>query len=360
MERIFIILGPTSTGKTSLALKLCKKFNGEIISADSRQVVKYMDIGTGKIPACHPKPPVILSPSEESSEAFPSIPSVMLNLVLNLFHGSFQHLFPQSFRVTTRNLAQRPHVLDGINVWGYDLINPNDYFSGYDYAKFALIKSKQILKQGKTVFIVGGTGFYIDLVTNRIKPALIEPNFELRKKLSGMSLIQLQDVLRKLNPLKFENIDKNGAFCEQNNPTRLIRAIEVEKGPTSKERNEPLPYLENIKFMYLGLTASREILYNNADNWLDIIWKNGLEAEVSGLLKSPYSQSPKLKGLIYGDAVTYLKGGISKEEAITKSKFAIHAYIRRQLTWFKKNADITWFDITRDNLSENIYNFVSG
>ena len=291
----------------------------------------------------------------------------MLNLVLNLFHGSFQHLFPQSFRVTTRNLAQRPPVLDGINVWGYDLINPNDYFSGYDYAKFALIKSKQILKQGKTVFIVGGTGFYIDLVTNRIKPALIEPNFELRKKLSGMSLIQLQDVLRKLNPLKFEKIEKN-------NPARLIRAIEIEKNHISRHsgnassviRNPfpndpyPLPYLENVKFMYLGLTAPREILYNNADNWLDIIWKNGLEAEVSGLLKSPYSQSPKLKGLIYGDAVAYLKGEISKEKAITKSKFAIHAYIRRQLTWFKKNADITWFDITRDNLSENIYNFVSG
>ncbi len=221
------------------------------------------------------------------------------------------------------------------------------------------------MEQGKTLFLVGGTGFYIDLVTKRIKPALIEPNMELRKELNEMSLIQLQDILRNTNLAKFEKIDKN-------NPARLVRAIEIAKNrsPSHSELDSchsgldpesiPLPYLENIKFVHIGLIAPRETLYKNADNWLDSIWKNGLEDEVLGLLKGPYSQSSKLKGLVYGETVAYLKEEISKKEAIQKSKFALHAYIRRQLTWFKKNTDITWFDITQDNFEQNIYNFVNG
>ncbi len=345
-QSVFIILGPTSSGKTSLALKLCKKLNGEIISADSRQVVRYMNIGTGKIP-------------------FP-LP-VMLN--------SFQHLPngnpppPKKLKgfgpLTTKTKSETsPYVFDEVSIWGYDLIDPNEYFSGYDYANFAINKLQQILEQGKTAFLVGGTGFYIDLVTNRIKPALIEPNPELRKELGEMSLIHLQDILRKLNLAKFEKIDKN-------NRVRLIRAIEIAKSHSSHHPelenchsalagSIPLPHLENVKFVYIGLTAPRETLYKNADNWLDSIWKNGLENEVSGLLKGPYSQSSKLKGLVYGETVAYLKKEISKKEAIQKSKFALHAYIKRQLTWFKKNTDITWFDITQDNFEQNIYNFVNG
>lgn len=302
-KKVFVILGPTSSGKTSIAIELCKKFNGEIISADSRQIFKYMDIGTGKIPV-----------------------------------GS-------DIKVEKKS----DHwVLDGVKVWAYDLADPNQYFSGYDFSIFALRKAREILDSGKNVFLVGGTGFYIDLFTGRVKPSNVLPDEELRSSLSEMSLDELGEKLEKLNPEIFEKIDKQ-------NKHRLIRAIEREL--SEKVNEKPLPYLD-CEFSFIGLRAPREVLYKKADLWNEKVWENGLIDEVRELISKGYGSSSKLQGLVYKQVVQFLNEKISKDEAMTRSKFDLHKYIKRQETYFKKNTDIEWTDVSEDGYKKIIYNKV--
>jgi len=301
-SKIFIILGPTSSGKTSIALDLCKIFDGEIISADSRQVCKFMDIGTGKVP-------------------------VKSDINLKKYTDHWE--------------------LNDVKVWGYDLVSPDDFFSGYDFADYSLKKAKEILEKGKTVFLVGGTGFYVDLFTGKMKPSKVLPDLNLRDSLEKLSLSDLQNKLKALNEKAFQNID-------QKNKVRLIRAIEKEL--SIDVRNEQLPYLDDAKFTYIGLTGDRDYLYKRVDNWVDEIWDGGLIDEVKSLVEMGYGDSSKIKGIVYKEVFDYIEGNLKKSEAMQKTKFNLHSYIRRQQTWFKKNNLIEWFDITKDDFKEIIYN----
>ena len=303
-KKIFIILGPTSSGKTSLGLDLCKKFNGEIISADSRQVFKFMDVGTGKIP---------------------------VNSKVEIERGD------------------KFWLLDGIKVWGYDLVTPDQYFSGYDFAEFALKKAKEIYDSGKTMFLVGGTGFYIDLFTGKVQPSKVLPDLELRTSLEELSLSDLQRKLQSLDRGAFEEIDKK-------NKVRLVRAIE--KSLSKNINDKELSYLRDFEFVHIGLNTPREVLYKRSDLWVEYIWKNNIVGEVNRLCDLGYGESPKIKGLVYKTVLEYIRGGINENEAIERIKFDIHAYVRRQLTWFKKNEEIDWVDITKDDFREIIYNKV--
>ncbi len=301
-KNIFIILGPTSSGKTSLALDMCKRFNGEIVSADSRQVFKFMDIGTGKVPVRS---------------------KIKIERVDKFW------------------------ILDGIKVWGYDLTTPDQYFSGYDFANFSLTKAREIIEDGKNVFLVGGTGFYIDLFTGKMKPSKVKPDLEFRKSLEILSLSELQSKLKSLNSKAFAKID-------QKNKVRLIRAVEKELSVDTNE--ESLPYLGGFNFIHFGLSAPKEFFYKRADSWVEEIWNNGLVNEVTSLLDRGYGESTKIRGLVYKTVLDLLDKKISENDAIQRIKFDIHAYIRRQLTWFKKNKKIEWVDISKDDFKEIIYN----
>lgn len=305
-SKIFIILGPTSSGKTSLALDLCKKYNGEIISADSRQIYKNIDIGTGKLPV------------------------------------------GQNIKVERGN---KSWVLDRIRIWGYDITTLDSFFSGYDFALFALKKAKEILKSGRNVFLVGGTGFYIELFTGKVKPSKVRPDLELRESLNLMSLEDLKEKLFKLSSKAFNKIDKN-------NKIRLVRAIERE---VSKEINEVgLSYLKNCDFVYIGLTAPREFLYKRSDLWVEKIWKCGVVEEVKSLIKLGYGSFPKMHGLVYKSIMQFLEGKIAEAEAIQQSKYDIHKYIRRQIIYFRRNKDVIWVDISKDDYRKIIYNEIGG
>ncbi|OGC75180.1 hypothetical protein A2547_02040, partial [candidate division WWE3 bacterium RIFOXYD2_FULL_43_10] len=301
--RAIVIVGPTSTGKTSLSVELCKKLGGEIISADSRQIYKHMDVGTGKLPLGNPS-------DIKKGEGF--------------------------------------WELDGIKVWGYDLVSPDQYFSSYDFAKYALEKTGEIFSRGKNVFLVGGTGYYVDTVTGKlVLNTNIEPDFELRAELENKPLPELQSLLTSLNLEAFKKIDKN-------NPVRLIRAIEKEKGV--KKNLTPLPRF-GAEFIYIGLTGPREFLYSKADKWVEAVWKNGLIPETEKLLSMNFGPFPPLRGLVYKTAVSFLNKEIPQDGAVQRIKFDIHAYIRRQQTWFKRNPNISWFDVSVDSYGENVYNF---
>ncbi|MFZ2664197.1 MAG: tRNA (adenosine(37)-N6)-dimethylallyltransferase MiaA [Patescibacteria group bacterium] len=307
IKNIFVILGPTSTGKTSLALDLCKRFDGEVISADSRQAVKFMDVGTGKS-------------------------SVDSNLLIEK--------------------KDKRWKLNGINVWGYDLTTPDQYFSGYDFAEFALEKTRELEKPGKNIFVVGGTGFYIDLFTGKVRPSHVEPDLELRNSLEVLSLEDLQKKLSSLNLKSYESIDKK-------NKVRLIRAVEKELLKDLGDSN--LNYLSEdslikYNFTYFGLNVSRDVLYKRSDAWVDAIWSGGIIEEVKMLIEMGYSESSKLKGLVYRTVLDFINGKSNDKESIQRIKYDIHAYIRRQLTWFKKNKDTKWVDISEDDYKEIIYN----
>ncbi len=341
---LHVILGPTSTGKTTLALNLCKKYNGVIVSADSRQVYKYMDIGTGKIPG-----------KKRDSK--------------NKITDNYKTIVKDDKKWT----------VDDIDIWGYDLVEPNQYFSAYDYATFAIPKINELLESAKykNIFIVGGTGFYIDLLTGSKKVAQITPNFELRSKLEAKSTTELGDLLMSLNLDKAFSVDSN-------NRTRLIRAIEIELAQTTKSVNsyntenflspgstitktakrKNMPKLSTTPLSYIGMTANRETLYSRVDEWLEQVWQNGLLAETEWLLENGYEHSQKLTGLVYKSAVSYLaqirqtqvnKQELQKSENEIKqrAKFDLHAYIRRQQTYFKHQQKIKWFDVT-DNLENNL------
>ena len=294
MNKVYVVLGPTCSGKTSVALDLCRSMDGEIVSADSRQIYKYMDIGTGKFP------------------------------------------FGE-------------HNVN-VKIWGYDLVVPGKYFSVVDYVNFAVKKVKEILKEGKKVFIVGGTGFYVDVLTGRQEITGYAPNFVLREQLENKSVEELLSYLKSINSNKTLNIDIK-------NKVRLIRAIE--KVLTKKSNYTSLVNsLNNVNFKFIGLQSDRGFLYNKVDGWVNWIWENGLIEEVKGLINNGYKETHQMKGLIYKDAVDFIDKKTLAKEAIQRTKFGLHSYIRRQQTWFKKNDQIKWFDIKDKKLSENVQNFV--
>jgi tRNA dimethylallyltransferase len=305
MNKAFVILGPTSSGKTSLAIELCKKYGGEIISVDSRQIYKHMDIGTGKAP---------------TTAAFE----------IKKEDGSW--------------------IMDGIKIWGYDLVDPNQYFSAYDFALFAIEKIKDIISRGKIPFLVGGTGFYFNVITGEVELDKTPPDFSLREELEELSPEDLKQKLVKENPALAEKTDLN-------NPARMIRAIE--KTVSDKER-EPIRLPKNIEYIKIGLTAPRKYLYERVDAWVEDIWENGLIEETRRLMSSEYKESQKLNGLVYKTAVKYVNHKLDEEKAKQKIKHNLHAYIRRQQTYFKKIPDVTWIDITQDNKLEKLYNIVDG
>jgi tRNA dimethylallyltransferase len=307
---MIIILGPTSSGKTTVAMEMSKYFNIEIISADSRQVYKYFDIGTGKLPVS------IKDNNIEKNDSY--------------------------------------WVINGIKIWGYDLVNPDKVYSAFDFKDFAIKREKDILARKKTPIVVGGTGFYIDALTGLKNLSNIPLNESLRIQLQDVSCDQLVERLKSFNPTRAGDIDVK-------NPRRLIRAIEIEEYLNVN----PLYGIENISSnekkikdsLQIGLFSDREELYLRADKWVDNIWDK-LIKETDSLLKSGFENTPPIQGLVYKTSVAFMKGYFGKDEAIQRIKFDIHAYIRRQQTWFRKNPNIKWIDIKDHNYIINIKNLI--
>ena len=313
-NKAIIILGPTCTGKTSLAINLSKRFNGAILSADSRQVVRYMDIGTGKIPA------------EETN----------------------RHV---------EKLDDR-WIVDGVNIFGYDLVNPDEYFSAYDFVEYCQKVFPAVSRDGKNIFLVGGTGFYIDAVTGKTSLDGVGPNVELRKSLGKLSTDELAEKLRRLDESAYKTIDTK-------NPARLLRAVEKamagHAGSHSPRRNgqEIGTHSEETvaPAVIIGLTAEREILYNRADTWVDTIFNEKLFEEVK-LIQTRFPKSHRLNGLIYKSAANYLNSVADLSESKQRAKFDMHAYIRRQQTWFKRNDEIKWLNICDKNFDSKATSIV--
>lgn len=288
--KIIVILGQTSTGKSDFAVEVAKLVNGEIISADSRQVYKGMDLGTGKI--------------------------------------------------TKTEMKGVPHYL-------LDIVSPSKVFSVNDFQKRANKEIEKIFKKGKVPIICGGTGFYIDtLVHGTILPEVL-PNKELREKLEKETPEKLFEMLKKLDSDRALNIDSK-------NKVRLIRAIEIVealgKVPSLQTSNLDVKGCTSEKFLKIGLTLPPEILKERIKTRLLSRIKKGMIKEVEKLHESGVSwKRLNSFGLEYRYVALYLQGKIEKNEMMEKLYTEIWHFAKRQKTWFKRDLNTIWFDPTKKN-----------
>lgn len=286
MKNLIILTGPTAVGKTDLSIRLAKETNGEIISADSMQVYRTMDIGTAKI----------------KKEEMSGIP---------------HHLI--------------------------DILDPDEEFNVVLFKKYAKEAIEDITGRGKTPIIVGGTGFYIQAVLYDIDFEENDDDMSYRYKLEAIAKekgnIHLHNML--------DNIDHEAALkIHPNNIRRVIRALEFydKTGKKISEHNEreaarKSPY----NFEYFVLNDERSKLYDRIDKRVDVMIKEGLLDEVKGLLDKGYTRDlVSMQGLGYKEIIDYLNGAVTIDEAVYTLKRDTRHFAKRQLTWAKREKEVTW------------------
>lgn len=289
-SKVIVICGPTASGKSDVAIRLAKAIGGEIISADSRQIYKGLNIGSGKVHGAW-----------------------------SMEHGAF--------------------LSEGVPHHLIDVANPMEDFNISHFKKLAEEKIEEILSREKIPIICGGTGFWIDsVVKNSMIPEVV-PNEELRNMLRSKSEEELFQELQKLDPERAKNIDAK-------NKVRLIRALEI------VEKLGVVPALqdaENTKydFLQIGLDVPKEILHEKIKKRLDERFEEGMIEEVEGLMNPPSGGGVNPEwleriGLEYRWISRYLQNKVTLEEMKEKLYFDIIHYAKRQMTWFRRNKNIIW------------------
>jgi tRNA isopentenyltransferase (miaA) len=303
---LIIITGQTATGKTDLAFQYAKKYNGEIINFDSRQIYKYLDIITGK-----------------------DIPK---NSKFKIKNSKL------TYYLITSNQPQ------STKLWLYDIITPDQYFSSFEYVKLAQKVIKDIKNRGKIPILVGGSYFYLKHLLYGFDYK-VPPNFKLREELNKKSVNELQDILKGLSSEK--TLPKMNQ-SDWHNPRRLIRRIEILQGQSFSRtvlKKESQKLLEKNS-LFIGLR------YQNKDKLRQAIIKRvekrlaqGAIDEVKRILKMGYKKTdPGLKTIGYKQLIEYLEGKVSKEKAIENWITAEIQYAKRQYTFMKKDKNINWKD----------------
>lgn len=294
INRLLVICGQTGTGKTSLAIHLAKKLNGELISADSRQVYKGLNIGTGK-------------DIEEIKKS-------------------------------------------KINIWGYDLVDPKKNFSVGNYIRFAEKAIADIQKRGKLPILVGGTGLFIKGVIDGIPTAFVPRNLKLRKNLEEKTINELFEILAQMDPIKAGSLNRSDRL----NPRRLIRGIEV--AVWSLEKKTPRLFKKpKYDLLEIGLQSSQDNLSKKIEKRVAKRIKAGVEGEIKKLISLGISwESQSMTSLGYRQWRDYFEGKITKDKVIDNWKKEELRYAKRQLTWFKKDTRINWFDSAKTNFTKKV------
>ena len=292
-----VLTGPTAVGKTALSIELAKKINGAIISADSMQVYKYMDIGSAKV---------------------------------------------------------MPDEMDGIKHYLIDELSPEDEFNVFVFKDMAKKALDEIYAAGKIPIIAGGTGFYIQGLLYDIDFTGQEIDEDYRNKLYTFAKEHgnhaLHEKLKDIDPASYESI-------HENNVKRVIRAIEYYHTchePISvhneKERKRTSPY----NYAYFVLNDDRDNLYSRIDKRVDIMVEKGLIDEVKRLKTMGYTPDMvSMKGIGYKEILAYLDGQYTLDEAIEKVKLESRRFAKRQLTWFRREKDTVWIDKSEYSYDDN-------
>ena len=284
---VIVICGPTASGKTALSIELAKRINGEIVSADSMQIYKDMEIGSAKVTL---------------------------------------------------------DEMQGIKHYLIDCVYPNERYSVANYKLDAKAAIEEIISKGKTPIVVGGTGLYIDSLIYEIEYKDIKINEEYRRELEKIRDEQGLDVLYKkaleIDPKAMEKISSNDF-------KRITRILEIyEATGKTKTEQEAESRLNEIPYDYkvFAIDYDREKLYERINKRVDIMLEKGLIEEVKTLLKK-YSEFPTaMQGLGYKEVKQYFDKELTKEEMIEKIKQESRRYAKRQFTWFRKNKQTIWID----------------
>lgn len=285
---LIILTGPTAVGKTRLSIGLAKELNGEIISADSMQVYRHMDIGSAKI---------------------------------------------------------KPEEMEGIPHYLVDVLEPEEEFHVARFQQMAKEAMEEIYAKGKIPILVGGTGFYIQALLYDIDFTKGEEDTAYREELLALSKERGADYLHEM----LEKVDpKSATEIHANNVKRVIRALEFYKqtgtpisAHNEEERQKESPY----DFCYFVLTDERQVLYDRIDRRVDQMMEEGLVEEVTHLRDLGYHREMvSMQGLGYKEILAYLEGECSLEEAIYTIKRDTRHFAKRQLTWFRREREVLWID----------------
>lgn len=292
-QKIIIICGPTAVGKTGLGIELAQKFNGEIVCADSQQVYRGMDIGTAK------------------------------------------HVGDMLRRCVSPEDIIKHHLVD--------ICGPDEHFDVSTFKEAADWAIIDITGRGKIPFVVGGTGMYIKILCFGLCEAPpqdedIRKTLNDRIKKEGME--SLYDELKNNDPVVAEKL-------HQNDKTRIIRALEVMQitgESISKFQSKHIFKDKKYDYLKIGLNIDRDILYKKINERVDDMIKNGWLDEVQGLLKKYPRDAQAFKAVGYEELALYLDGKLGMDEAIERIKTRTRQFAKRQLTWFKADKEINWFE----------------
>lgn len=305
-EKLVVILGPTAVGKTKISIQLAKRFSGEIISGDSMQIYRGMDIGTAKI-------------TKEEMEGIP------------------HHLI--------------------------DIKNPDESFSAYEFQQLVRKKIKEITERNNLPMIVGGTGLYIQSVIYDYQFVDHSRDEKIRKKLyerlEKEGIDPLYDELKNIDPIGAETIHPN-------NERRVIRALEIyyTTGETITERKakQQRDLLYDVKLV--GLTMERDVLYERINKRVDEMIRQGLVNEAKAFYDQGLRNVQSIQAIGYKELFDYFDGKTTLEEAIELIKKNTRNFAKRQLTWFRNKMDVEWFNMTDsqkfDENLEKISEFIAG
>lgn len=288
MKPLVILAGPTAVGKTELSIRLAKRINGAIISADSMQVYKYMDIGSAKI---------------------------------------------------------IPDEMEGVKHYLIDELDPSDEFNIVRFQQMAKDALKEIYANGQIPIVAGGTGFYIQALLYDIDFTHQDSDEAFRKEMSDYAAEYgaeaLHEKLKEIDPVSYKTIHAN-------NTKRVIRALEYYRmtgQPISAHNEQEHQKVSPYNFAYFVLTDDRKHLYDRIDYRVDLMMKKGLVDEVKNLYDMGYHKDMvSMQGLGYKELLSYLDGECSLEEAVYIIKRETRHFAKRQLTWFRRERDVIWLD----------------
>ncbi|MBP1931585.1 tRNA (adenosine(37)-N6)-dimethylallyltransferase MiaA [Ammoniphilus resinae] len=305
-EKLLVLVGPTAVGKTALSVKLAHSLDGEVISGDSIQVYKGMDIGTAKI-------------------------------TVEEMDGIVHHLI--------------------------DILEPDETFSVNEFQKHSRRLITEINQRGKLPMIVGGTGLYIQSVIYDYQFSKASQNQELRDQLEAFAACEGKEALHK----RLAEIDPvTASRLHPNDVKRIVRAIEIyQQTGTSMAEYQQRSSVSPYQLCLIGLTMERSQLYERINHRVDLMIEQGLIEEVQSLLKRGYNLSySSMQAIGYKEIIAYLEGNLSKEESIELLKKNSRHFAKRQLTWFRSMKEIHWFEVAASSngaeLVENIRSFAEG
>ena len=285
---LIVLLGPTAVGKTELSLRLCEAFNGEVVGADSRQIYRFMDIGTAK-------------------------PS----------------------------LAERQRVRHHL----IDIRDPDQTLTLAEYQQLAYQTIDAIHQRGRIPFLVGGTALYIRAVVQGLRIPEVPPDPALRAKLEAeLAQTGVGALFQRLQTLD----PATAAVIDAQNPRRVLRALEIVllTGKSKVELEGAFPPAYRI--LQIGLDRPRDELYHRIDQRVDAMIAHGLVAETQWLLAAGYQPPlPSISSLGYREIIAHLAGEITLATAVERIKHETHRFVRHQYTSFRKMSDIHWFDLSQ-------------